>query len=233
VTGPGGLTGERPGPSAGALREWHAMSDTERAVAWAALVDWVIWIHDLYELSREERLPLCWPRHPGLVEELRSLKTWRDALYSGHDRGSSPHAARSWHGELRQSIAAAGTFWAPACRAGHTDAVPLRQAHPHLAERWHDTGPPVMGSCVPNTGTPDDPTEIDANEMAEALTRGDAQQHSSLMPHYVQWGGAWWTRTEDGRAWLRCVDPAHHAQLDETSVRMRAADTARDRLHHQ
>jgi hypothetical protein len=119
------------------LREWHTMTDEQRQAEWSALVAWVIWIHDLYELSREERLPLCWPRHPGLVEEVRSLKAWRQAIYDTPDAAGAPHTARSWHGELRQTIAAAATFWAPACRAGHTDAQPL--ATPHT-RTWPTSG---------------------------------------------------------------------------------------------
>ena len=42
-------------PGTPQIREWHAMTADEQAAEWAALVEWVIWIHDLYELSREER----------------------------------------------------------------------------------------------------------------------------------------------------------------------------------
>ena len=106
------------GPAAAVplIREWHTMSAVEQAAEWAELVAWVVWIHDLYELAKEERLPLCWPRHPGLVEELRSLKVWRTAIYDSPEAMSAPHTARSWHGELRQTIAAAMSFWAPGRR---------------------------------------------------------------------------------------------------------------------
>ncbi|WP_433117856.1 hypothetical protein [Micromonospora sp. CA-246542] len=214
------------------IREWHVLTLEEQAAEWTALVSWVTWIHDLYELSREERLPLCWPQHPGLVEELRSLKFWRDVIYTSRDSAAA-HSPRSWHGELRQTLAAAGNFWAPTCRAGHTSAALLSEAHPDLAQRWQTHGPPLMASSPalgPARGLPD--TIADA-EMATALDQGEARPHSRNMPYYAHLAGAWWTRSSDGATWLRCTDPNHHAHLDDTSARMRAADTVRDQLTKQ
>src|SRR3954451_1713060 len=90
---PGGADRRRPGrarrptrasgmgENRNRLSEWHRMSPAERRSAWAALVDWVIWLHDRYELGIEERLPGCWAEHPGLIEELWALKTWREEIY--------------------------------------------------------------------------------------------------------------------------------------------------------
>ena len=115
------------------LTEWHAMSPSQRRTAWVDLVDWVVWLHDRYELSVEERLPACWAEHPGLIEELRALKIWREEIYgnasgSTHDDDAdgaagpaSGQAARYWHAELRQVIQAAPTFDAGGCRAGRTE----------------------------------------------------------------------------------------------------------------
>ncbi|MFK3983055.1 hypothetical protein ACI2K4_22095 [Micromonospora sp. NPDC050397] len=209
------------------------MTADEQVAEWKALVEWVVWIHDLYELSREERLPLCWPQHPGLVEEFRSLKAWRNAIYNSPDAAAAAHTARSWHGELRQTIAAITSFWAPTCRAGHKDATVLSEAHPDLAERWQRVGPPLMNSsptAEPGAAISD---EISDQDMTTALKAGHAQPHSRSMPYYTRLDGTWWTRSTDGTTWLRCTDPAHHAQLDDTSARMRAADTARDQLDHQ
>lgn len=76
------------------------------------------------------------------------------------------------------------------------------------------------------------PDTIADAEMASALDQGEARPHSRSMPYYAHLAGAWWTRSSDG-AWLRCTDPDHHAHLDETSARMRAADTVRDQLTKQ
>ena len=84
------------------LAEWHQMSTGERHVAWSQLRAWVTWLHDRYELSAEDRLPRCWPQHPGLIEELWALKAWREEIYQASQ--PSGQAARYWHTELRQVL---------------------------------------------------------------------------------------------------------------------------------
>jgi hypothetical protein len=66
--------------------------------------------------------------------------------------------------------------------------------------------------------------------MTAALDAGHAHPHSRTMPFYAKYGDRWFTRSNDGTAWQRCDDPDHHARLDDTSARMRAADTAVDQL---
>jgi hypothetical protein len=216
------------------IREWHAMAPYEQAAEWKELVEWVVWIHDLYELSREERLPLCWVQHPGLVEELRSLKAWRTIIYNSPDSAAAAHTARSWHGELRQTIAAAATFWAPSCRAGHTDAKMLDA--PHLVQSWLGAGAPVIASSpvspIPLSGVGVSGVLSDA-QMAAALESGTATVHSRSTPYYAQLDTAWWTRSSDGATWLPCVDPGHQAELDASAARMRAAEGALDQLRQQ
>src|ERR1700678_3838134 len=74
---------QQPAAPRRGLLEWHDMSAGERYVTWAGLRAWVTWLHDRYELATEERLPRCWPLHPGLVEELQALRAWREEIYSG------------------------------------------------------------------------------------------------------------------------------------------------------
>lgn len=208
------------------------MSPAEQSAAWNDLVAWVVWIHDQYELSREERLPLCWPQHPGLVEELRSLKTWRERLYGTPDAISAPHSPRSWHGELRQTITAALTFWAPGCRTGHVDACLLADAQPEALTGWLQAGPPVMDSAPdpvpPARSGPAGGDEISAQTMRDALTTGQAEHHSRGIPHFAHYRDAWWTRSADGTTWIRVDDPDLIAHLERTSRQLRAADTASD-----
>ncbi|WP_020525230.1 hypothetical protein [Catelliglobosispora koreensis] len=215
------------------IREWHAMTRDEQATEWQALVEWVIWIHDLYELSREERLPLCWPNHPGLVEELRALKAWRQVIYTAPENATAGHTARSWHGELRQTIAACAGFWAPSCRSGHTDAALLTDLPGEHPRAWLETGPPLMASAPAPTTAPSATAEgglgMSASAMAAALEAGRAVVHSSSLPIYAQLDGTWWTRTPDD-TWLPCTDPQHQAHLDSTAAAMRAADTQLDEL---
>jgi hypothetical protein len=126
-----------PGPTAQEARtvsEWHTMTPGEQTAAWAELRAWVTWLHDRYELSVEDRLPRCWARHPGLVEELCALKAWREEIYSGSQ--PSGQAARYWHAELRQVLHAAATQYALGCRTGHRAAVRLAVEDPALLQEW-------------------------------------------------------------------------------------------------
>lgn len=104
------------------IREWHALTLEEQSAEWTALVGWVTWIHDLYELSREERLPLCWPQHPGLVEELRSLKIWRDVLYTSRDSGGAHSPAPGTENCAKPSLPQATSGPRP---AGRVTPAPL------------------------------------------------------------------------------------------------------------
>ncbi|MEV6527124.1 hypothetical protein AB0M43_34860 [Longispora sp. NPDC051575] len=217
------------------IREWHSLTVADQAAEWKALVAWVVWIHDLYELDREERLPLCWVEHPGLVEELRALKAWRDFVYDQPGSSSAAHSARSWHGELRQTIAAISGFWAPVCRSGHKPAAYLTDRAPEQVERWQDASPPVMASAPPASArrTGADGMQLSHDEMREALQAGKAVQHSRASPHYVQYAEAWWIRGEDGGTWLRCTDQQHQAEIEASAARMRAADQALTQYRQQ
>ena len=126
-------------PDAGAqsarpVTEWHDKTPGEQAAAWAELRAWVTWLYDRYELSVEDRLPRCWARHPGLVEELHALKAWREEIYNGNQ--PSGQAARYWHAELRQVLHAATTQYALGCRTGHRGKVRLAAEDPGLLEEW-------------------------------------------------------------------------------------------------
>ena len=120
------------------------MTPGQQQAAWAELRAWVAWPYDRYELGTEDRLPRCWPRHPGLVEELWALRAWRLEVYSGgHPSGQ---AARYWHTELRQLVQAAVPMYAAGCRTGHRGASTLAADDPGLAEEW--------ARAYPLAGTP-------------------------------------------------------------------------------
>jgi len=125
--------------ASGSLTEWHDMTPGEETAAWAQLRAWVTWLYDRYELSVEDRLPRCWARHPGLVEELCALKAWREEIFSGGQQ--SGQAARYWHAELRQVLHAAVTQYALGCRTGHRSPVRLAVEDPALLQEWADAYP--------------------------------------------------------------------------------------------
>jgi hypothetical protein len=187
-----------------ALAEWHDMTPGQQQAAWAELRAWVAWLHDRYELGTEERLPRCWARHPGLVEELRSLRAWRLEIYSG--RQPSGQAARYWHAELRQIVHAAVPMYAAGCRTGHKGASTVVEGNPELAEEW--------AHADPLAGTPG--IDIAAGQarlagecltteaVATALDSGEASA-VPLLRDYVFYAGAWWVPASAG--WVKVPRP--------------------------
>jgi hypothetical protein len=186
-----------------ALAEWHDLTPGELIAAWAGLRAWVAWLCGRYELTVEDRLPPCWARHPGLVEELRALKAWRQEIYSCGHPGQG-QAARYWHAELQAVIRAATTMYAAGCRTGHRGAPELAGLDPGLLREW--------GGAYPLAGVP--PIDIAAgtarltsgwasgDAMAAALDSGTAVpvRDSEL----VRWDGGTWTPTASG--WVLVPD---------------------------
>jgi hypothetical protein len=180
------------------------MTPGQQQAAWAELRAWVAWLHDRYELGAEDRLPRCWARHPGLVEELRALRAWRLEVYS--DGQSSGQAARYWHAELRQLVQAAVPMYAAGCRTGHRGATTLLADDPDVAEEWAQADPLVgtptidiaagrarlAGECL-TTAT-----------VAAALDSGDASA-VPLLRDYVFYAGAWWVPASSG--WVKVPRP--------------------------
>lgn len=201
----GGGAGEEAGVVRGkGLVEWHDLTPGEQAAEWAGLRAWVTWLHDRYELATEERLPRCWARHPGLVEELRALRAWRAEVYGGGQ--PSGQAARYWHAELRQLLAAATGMYAAGCRTGHRGAPLLAAGEPELLEDWA-TAYPLAG--VPGIDVAAGRARIageclDAAVIAAALDSGDARPVPGLRD-YVGYAGTWWVPAASG--WIQVPAP--------------------------
>jgi hypothetical protein len=200
-----GRSGAATGGRNQGLPEWHTMTAAEQQVTWAELVAWVIWLHDRYELSIEEKLPVCWAQHPGLIEELRALKAWRQEIYvlTRTDAGQPPagtavgQAARYWHGELRQVLHAATTQYAAGCRAAHRSAASLADSDPDLHAQWLKADPAAgIPATLPAFASPSDAgagTTIGGRLLREALHRGDAQPLGDTVADYIHYDGTWWT----------------------------------------
>ena len=204
-----------------ALAEWHDMTPGQQQAAWAELRAWVAWLHDRYELGTEDRLPRCWARHPGLVEELRALRAWRLEIYSG--RQPSGQAARYWHAELRQLVHSAVPMYAAGCRTGHKAAATLMASDPELAEEWAHASPlagtpaidiaagqaRLAGECLTSVA------------VAAAFDSGDASA-VPLLRDYIFYAGAWWVPASSG--WVKVPLPGgvgksfpHGPHISETS----------------
>lgn len=211
--GPRTLPVRRPRPrqdvrqtasSARTLAEWHELTPGEQIATWGTLRAWVTWLHDRYELSVEDRLPRCWPRHPGLIEELYALMIWRHEIYSSsHQPGQ---AARYWHAELRQVLHAATTVYAAGCRTGHRSAAVLTASDPGLRKRWADAYPlaAVPGIDIASGRARRAGGWASTAAIAEALDNGGAASMPG-MTDYVLHAGTWWAPAASG--WVQVPGP--------------------------
>ena len=179
------------------LAEWHELTPGELITAWAELRAWVAWLTGRYELTVDSRLPPCWALHPGLVEELRALKAWREEIYCSGQPGQG-QAARYWHADLQAVTRAAATMWAAGCRTGHRGATELAGLDPGLLREW--------GGAYPLAGVP--AVDIAAGTarftnswaggeaMAAALDSGAAAPVAGS--DLVRWNGGTWAPSANG-----------------------------------
>jgi hypothetical protein len=181
------------------LAEWHDLKSGELAVEWAELRAWVRWLSGRYELSVEERLPRCWVLHPGLVEELRALRAWREEIYASGQAGMG-QAARYWHAELRTVIHAAATMYAAGCRTGHRGAAELASISRELRDQWGGAWPLAGIPAIDITAGQarrDGDGWASGQEVAAALDAGDAITPPGN-PGVVTWDGACWAAASSG-----------------------------------
>jgi hypothetical protein len=214
------------------MREWHQLTPAERATAWAELVDWAVWLHDRYELATEERLPRCWPQHPGLIEELWALRAWRLAIYLGDGSPAAGQAARYWHGELRQVLAAATAVYAAGCRAGHRSVMTVDVVAPGAREAWL-AGDPLLGVPLDiltrrgwDGAITGDGDVVSDDVIRGALAAGDARPLGHTVTDLVHRAGSWWARDPKAPVWRRVTDPLGSAELDQAAARLAEADAA-------
>jgi hypothetical protein len=205
-------------PAGPNLPDWDTLVGGARQAAWDSLTGWVSWLHDRYELSVEERLPHCWAEHPGLVEELSALRAWRLEIWTSAQ--PSGQAARYWHAEMRQTIAAATTFYAAGCRAGHHAAQPV---DPKLRHRWFSAtapGDPGSATAMPQS----DGGYLSGTAMTAHLATGRAITLSDTVTGYLRHDESWWEPARSG--WQRVTDQATVSLLDHHAQVMARADQA-------
>lgn len=218
--------GRRPRPPRGSgIPEWHTLNAADQQLAWTRLIDWVVWLHDRYELSIEERIPPCWPQHPGIVEELWALMIWRTEIYDRPNRGAGD-LAHSWHRELRAFIEVTVPFYARACRAGHRGAERLAATDRSLLEQWGAHSPTkniplaTLMSGRPRASMRDE-TRITAQAMQIAIDAGEALELPTVKG-CLNYEDAWWQRARD--RWIKIDDPATIASIEEFITNTREVD---------
>ena len=240
-----------PRPAQVQVFEDHDLPVVVRRRVWEDLVDWVIWVHDAYELSLEEALPPCWPQHPGLVRELAALRAWRAEIYQPYPKPptdpdapaptplANGGAARAWHSELRNVLAAVKKMYAPRCRAGHRDAPTpwtgdasqraawLAAQGPVPAVRRH-TLPWPAGARPRATGTvgaPDGRLVMSDADMQAARTAGLATGAGAHTDAYLHHQDTWWARHPDGN-WAAVTDAVFAERLNRHAAASARAETA-------
>ncbi|WP_144300651.1 hypothetical protein [Stackebrandtia nassauensis] len=209
------------------------MAPLQRAQAWSELVDWVAWLHDRYELSVANRLPACWPGHPGLIEELWALRLWRRDIYSTQDTdsGSAPNGlgqpARYWHTELHNVITRAEQFYASKCRSGHKPAATLTD-HPETVREWHAADPLIGVATMPAGADPandiDGGATVAETIMTAAFLRGTAKPVNNTAGQFAWYRGSWWA--PDGPNWVSVPDSTMTAWLDNHAAHVRTTEAA-------
>src|SRR4051812_14313636 len=117
------LLADRDTPPGGPQRPvvWAQLTPAEAMRTWRALAGWVGWLRGRYPLATQ--VPLCWWRHPELVEELTSVwLAWRDAYV---EKGAPLTGGADWHArvlpEFLRRIRAGG--WNIPCEADHRPRV--------------------------------------------------------------------------------------------------------------
>lgn len=213
------------------LREWHAMGRAERASAWDELVLWTSWLFDRYGLGNDWRLPDCWPQHPGIVEELWLLKTWREEIYDGASEIPLNQQAAAWHAHLQAFTNSVKTFYAPGCRSGHKAPSEIAW-NGRLQEEW-TKGDPAAGIPLPYLLHPGvaaaEALTITADAMEIAFDGGHAEIRLPALPDFCVYDGKWWKR--GGDVW-RCLDayPELRADIDDYEKRAAKANAAAAKL---
>ena len=217
-------------PSPRGIAEWHSMSPAERAVNWAELCGWVVWLYDRYELSVESRLPECWADHPGMIEELWALMTWRKEIYNSEQPAGQ--AARYWHTELRAVTANAATYYASQCRTGHKGASGGAANSLDLQRQWLKADPllgiPQSLLAAPAEDEQHLPDTMTGSEMKAALANGEAKRLSPAIPEYALLQGSWWLDGGEDR-WVLVADDVFAAKLDASAAAMAEATAATQR----
>ncbi|MGH8876508.1 MAG: hypothetical protein ACRD0P_04070 [Stackebrandtia sp.] len=210
------------------------MPPQQRARQWDGLVEWVAWLYDRYELAVAHRLPHCWPRHPGLIEELWALKQWRDDIYTNNPAGTGEpaglgQAARYWHTELRNVITNAEQLYAGKCRSGHKQAETLADTTSNLKHQWQRADPliGINPTLVTNGTSPSAVTTKSDAAINDALMRGAAKPLGRTVTEHVEYLGSWWSRDEGGQ-WVKITDPGLAAHFNQAAIRIRQIDTEVD-----
>ena len=109
------------------VRSWLLAVDPDHARG--DLLDLAVWLTDVWLRYDDAVLPACWAWHPGLIEDLRSLRVAHAAAY--HPRTGTAQLTADWHDRLRpHALTRIAQTYGRCTLANH--AAP-RTAHPATA----------------------------------------------------------------------------------------------------
>ena len=203
---------------------WQELSPRDRARTWQALAEWVGWLRGRYPLARQ--VPLCWWRHPELVEELTALwLAWREAYV---EKGAPLTSAADWHGrwlpELLRRMRAGG--WNVACESEHKPAVAALYDPRSVDDptEFHH----ALGARLPDRPEGD---LMDDTQMQSAIAHGEARRLGDLPGAPVALDGRYWQPTNSG--WEPVESDETVAFLADAERRLRLAGLAIDQADRQ
>jgi hypothetical protein len=201
---------------------WRNLTGRAAEQQWLELADWVAWLRGRYPLAR--RVPLCWWRHPELVEELTALwLAWKDAYATKHAHLAAPadwHAR--WLPDFLRRIGAGG--WNIGCEGDHKEQVP------GLYDRRRVDDEQAFGKHLQALrGASDNDhrsnrMELHDDTITAALREGSAHRLGDSADSPVAYDDRYWTLV-DGR-WVEVEDGDAVEFLRDAERRMRLADEA-------
>ena len=206
---------------------WSTLDAHSASTLWQDLADWVGWLRGRYPLARQ--VPLCWWRHPELVEELTALwLAWREGYV---EKGASLTTPADWHGrwlpEFLRRVGAGG--WNIACEGEHKERV----AGLYDERSVDDTDAfqeYVAADVTRRRITVTEEKEkamIDDQAMQDALASEAARLLGDLPDSPVAFRDVYWVRGDEG--WVQIEDEDTIAFLADADRRLRLADQAVDR----
>ena len=99
---------------------WRTLPDHKAPAAWQALRAWVDWFTVRYDIP-VSTVPVCWFKHPALVEELSALHTAHTASFDHRDTGLGPIG---FHERLSLALPRLTKAYAGGCSRGHSPHTP-------------------------------------------------------------------------------------------------------------
>ena len=200
---------------------WRNLSGAAAERQWLDLGDWVGWVRGRYPLARQ--IPLCWWRHPELVEELTALwLAWKDAYATKHAHLAAPadwHAR--WLPDFLRRVGAGG--WNIACEGSHKDRVgglydgrrvdDEDDFHEHLEAQPREAAEQRSN-----------PMRLDDDTLRAAIEAGQAHRLGDSPDSPVSYDGRYWTLVNG--IWLKVEDEEAIAYLGDAERRLRLADEA-------